>query len=111
MRRTNTRTAETAEFIFGQKMRACPQCGGFHIGYSTPIKLDGPLPEDAKGMLRAWAKARKPEGTQLQGTARIMCRDCGHLGPAMDVSGRTAEDVGKDKAVAAEVKRLWNEQK
>lgn len=91
-------------------MKACPKCSGYNIGYSTPIKLDEPMPTTAKGMLGAWARARKSGQTPLEGTCRIMCRDCGHLGPAVDVSGRTSEDVGRDKAVADETKRLWNSQ-
>lgn len=101
-------TADRARFVFGQEMKACPKCGGYNIGYSTPIKLDGPMPDTAKGMLAAWAKARKGGSTPLEGTCRITCRGCGHLGPAVSVEGRTAEDVGRDKAVAAETKRLWN---
>jgi len=100
--------AYRARFVFGQEMKACPKCGGYNIGFSTPIKLNGPLPDSAKGMLAAWAKARKGGATPLEGTCRIMCRSCGHLGPAVNVEGRTAEDVGRDKAVCAEVKRLWN---
>ncbi len=103
-------TADSAKFIFGQLMIPCPKCGSYHIGYSTPIKLDAPLPDDAKGALSAWAKATKAGRTPLEGTCRLMCRDCGHKGPSVDVSGRTAEDVGKDKAVADETKRLWNAQ-
>ena len=100
--------AYRARFVFGQEMKACPKCGGYNLGFSTPIKLTGPLPESAKGMLEAWAKARKGGATPLEGTCRIMCRACGHLGPAVNVEGRTAEDVGRDRAVCTEVKRLWN---
>lgn len=89
-------------------MKACPKCGGYNIGFSTPIKLDGPLPDSAIGILTAWAKARKGGETPLEGTCRIMCRGCGHLGPSVNVSGRCAEDVGRDPAVAAAVKKLWN---
>lgn len=110
MKHARLYTAELAKFVFGEPMKACPTCQGYQIGYSVPIKLDGPLPEDAEGMLQAWAKARKGGHTALQGTARIMCRRCGHLGPAVDVTGRTAEEVTQDKGVAAEVRKLWNEQ-
>jgi hypothetical protein len=102
--------ASRAKFVFGQEMKACPQCGGYNIGFSTPIKLNGPMPSTAKGILGAWAKAKKGGATPLEGTCRIMCRACGYLGPAVDVTGRTAEDVGRDKDVAAEAKRLWNSQ-
>ena len=101
-------TAERAKFVFGQEMKACPKCSGYTIGYSTPIKLDGPLPKTARGLVGMWARAVKSGRTSLEGTCRIMCRGCGHLGPSVDVRGRTSEDVGSDKAVADEVKRLWN---
>lgn len=104
-------TAARARFVFGQDMQPCPKCGSFHIGYSTPIKLEGATPSDAKGWLAAWAKARKQGATPLEGTACIMCRECAHCGPPVDVSGRTAEDVGRDPVVATEAKRRWNAQR
>lgn len=97
-----------ARFVFGQEMKACPNCVGYNIGISTPIKLIGSLPDSAKGMLAAWAKARKGGATPLEGTCRIICRSCGHLGPAVNVENRTAEDVARDKDVYEEIKRLWN---
>lgn len=103
-------TAALAKFIFGEEMQPCPKCGSFKIGYSTPIKLDGPPPTTAPEMMKAWATARRSGSTSLEGTCCIMCRACGHLGPSVDVTVRTAEDVGKDPAVAAEAKRLWNTQ-
>ena len=36
--------------------------------------------------------------------------DCGHKGPAVDCTGRTSEDCCADKALNAEMKRLWNAQ-
>lgn len=98
------------EFVFGQPMNSCPKCGGYNIGYSTPIKLDGKLPDSARGILKAWATAVSSGSTPLQGTCGIMCRSCGHLGPTVDVRGRTSEDVGRDPVVASEAKRLWNSQ-
>ena len=71
----------------------------------------GPEPMfDAKKFLGAWARARKGGSTPLVGIAFMMCRDCAHKGPLVDVTGRTAEDVGRDPIVAKEIKRLWNEQ-
>jgi len=102
--------AKRCEFVFGQPMIPCPKCGGFDIGYSTPIKIDDECPNTAKGIFSAWAKARKDGKTPLEGTCRIMCRKCGHLGPSVDVTGRTAEEVGMDPFVATEAKRLWNSQ-
>jgi len=101
-------TESRARFVFGQPMKACPKCKGWNLGYSTPIKLDAPLPDNARGILIAWAKAQKGGRTPLQGTACIMCRSCGHCGPTVDVTGKTAEDVGRDPRVASECKRLWN---
>lgn len=105
-------TADRAKFIFGQPMNPCPKCGSYNIGYSMPIKLDDGLPDplSAKSLLSAWAKACKNGCTSLEGTCRIICRDCGHKGPSVDVTGRTAEDVGQDKTVADETKKLWNGQ-
>ena len=102
--------AKRAEFVFGQPMIPCPKCGGFNIGYSTPIKIDGEWPSTARGVLSVWAKAHKKGNTPLEGTCSIMCRKCGHRGPPVDVTGRTAEDVGRDPFVATEAKRLWNSQ-
>lgn len=99
-----------AAFVFGQPMIPCPKCDGFDIGYSTPIKIDGEWPNTARGLISAWAKAHKKGNTPLEGTCRIMCRKCGHKGPSVDVTGRTAEDIGMDPIVAAAAKRLWNSQ-
>jgi hypothetical protein len=109
---SNRFTADRAKFIFGQPMNPCPECGSYNIGYSMPIKLDDPLPDPLtpKSLLSAWAKATKGGRTPLEGTCRLMCKECGHYGPSVDVSGRTSEDVGQDKVVAAETKRLWNQQ-
>lgn len=39
-----------------------------------------------------------------------MCWDCCHKGPAVDCTGRTSEDCRSDRALNAEMKRLWNSQ-
>lgn len=102
---------ERREFVFGQPMKPCKKCGS-NLRHQVPIKLNEDLPEpfDAKKMLGIWARARKDGKTPLEGTAYLMCGDCLHKGPSVDVSGRTAEDVGKDPVVAKEMKRLWNEE-
>lgn len=80
--------------------------------WQTPIKMSEPiLPTDsAKQLVGKWARAVKDGHTPLEGPVFLMCRDCYHNGPAMDCTGRTSEDVGRDKNVADTVKRLWNEQ-
>lgn len=109
---SNRYTKERAAFIFGQDMEPCPRCGSYHIGYSTPIKMAEPItPQDgARQILGKWARATQSGHTPLEGPVRLVCRECGHQGPALDCTGRTSEDVGCDPAVAAEVKRLWNTQ-
>jgi len=39
-----------------------------------------------------------------------MCWGCGHKGPSVDCTGRTSEDCRADRALNAEMKRLWNMQ-
>lgn len=101
-----------AKFVFGQEMKACPKCGGYNIKNQTPIKLKELIqPTDgAKQILGKWTRTVMAGNTPLEGTAFIMCFTCGHKGPSVDCSGRTSEDVGKDPVVAAEMKRLWNNQ-
>jgi hypothetical protein len=101
------------EYIYGMDMQPCPECGSYDIGYSTPIKLPEELPGafNAKEFLKVWSKAVRGGATPLVGTSCMICRECGHRGPSIDVSGRTKEDVGKDPKVADELKRLWNSQK
>ncbi len=100
------------EWIFGQPMKPCPKCGGYNLAHRVPIRIDEPLPADldARKMLGIWARARAKGATPLEGIAHLVCKDCGHKGPTVDVQGRTTEDVGKDPVVAADVKRLWNNQ-
>lgn len=46
----------------------------------------------------------------LQGLAYYACWDCFHKGPAVDCTGRTSEECRADRALNAEMKRLWNAQ-
>ena len=103
--------AERCEFVFGQPMEPCPECGSYKLMYQSPIKLDEPPPDkpDAKALLRSWARAHRNGSPMLEGPVYMACQECWHYGPAMDCSGRTSDDVSHDPAVATEVKRLWNE--
>lgn len=98
--------------IFGQEMKPCPICGGFNIGWQTPIKMSEPITEadDARSILRKYARSVKSGATPLEGPVFLWCRECHHKGPAMDCSGRTSQEIGQDRAIATEVKRLWNSQ-
>lgn len=103
-------TKESARFIFGQEMQPCPKCGSYNIGWQTPIVCDVTGQESIRELLAKFARTTKAGTTPLQGPVYLHCRDCLHKGPALDCSGRTREEIGQDRAVAAEVKRLWNEQ-
>lgn len=107
-----SRTAKQAAFVFGQQMKPCPKCGSFNMFWQTPINMKEEILEtdSAKQMVGKWARAIKDGCTPLEGPVFLMCRDCYHKGPAMDCSGRTSEEVGRDKEVADTVKQLWNTQ-
>ena len=93
-------------------MKPCPKCGSYHIKHQTPIQMKEPVlaTDSAKQIVGKWARAVRDGNNALEGPVFLMCFDCGHKGPAVDCTGRTAEDVGRDPIVAATVKRLWNEQ-
>lgn len=98
--------------MFGQDMRACPTCGGYHLQYQTPIKMEDPITDsdDAKTMVKKWAKSYMKD-ERLEGPVFIMCFECGHKGPSVDCAGRSRDDVGQDKNLADTIKSLWNNQK
>lgn len=75
-----------------------------------PIRMDVSEKDTAKQIVGKWARAIKSGATQLEGPAYLMCFDCFHKGPSVDCTGRTSEDVARDKAVYDEMKRLWNTQ-
>lgn len=105
--------AERCRMRFGgHDMLPCPKCGSYDLRYQTPIQVDEPLPDepDARQILGIWARAMKSGQRLLKGPCYIACFECFHRGPAMDCSGRTSDDVGRDPAVAEELRRLWNEQ-
>lgn len=93
-------------------MEPCPKCGGYNLQSQTPIKLAEPITkgDTARSILGKYARAIKGGATPLEGPCFIQCRDCRHKGPAVDCSGRTSEEVGQDREVYAEMKRLWKEQ-
>lgn len=99
-----------AEFIFGQPMQPCPKCGSYNLRSQTPIVCDFDADDTPRQTLGKWARATKEGATPLQGPVFVMCVDCRHRGPAVDCTGCTSEEVGQDPQVAAEMKRLWNEQ-
>jgi hypothetical protein len=103
-------------WVYGQEMEPCPKCGSYNLKYQTPIKQSKEIKEAFEDsefrpevLVKAWAKATKSGHTELEGPSYLMCWDCWHKGPAVDCTGRTSEEVGQDKAVADEIKRLWNE--
>jgi len=93
-------------------MQPCPKCGSFNFKFQTPIQMKETIlaTDTVRQMVGKWARAVKDGNTPLEAPVFIMCFDCGHKGPAMDCTGRTSEEVGQDRVVAATVKRLWNEQ-
>ena len=88
--------------------RACPSCGSWNLKPQTPIDVDIDI-TDVRKALGQYACAIKAGATPLKGPCYIMCFDCFYKGPSVDCSGRTSEDVGCDKAVFDEMKRLWRE--
>lgn len=105
-------SAKRAAFVFGQPMKPCPKCGGYNLLHQTPIKMKEPIlaTDSAAQAVGKWARSVKDGNTPLEGPVYIMCRTCYHKGPAVDCTGRTSEEIGRDPVVAKEVKRLWNEQ-
>ena len=102
--------AKRAQWVYGQPMAPCPICGSYNMKPQIPIQLERSGDETAQQLLGKWARATRAGATPLEGTAFFMCWDCGHKGPAVDCAGRTREDVGQDRALNAEIKRLWNTQ-
>lgn len=103
--------ASRAAWTYGQPMSPCPSCGSYKMKPQTPIKIELSGDETPAQLVGKWARASKSGATQLEGPVYFICWDCGHKGPSVDCTGRTREDVGQDRALNAEIKRLWNEQK
>ncbi len=102
--------AARAAWIYGQPMQPCPKCGSYDMKPQTPIVMHLAGTERPRQLLGKWARATKQGATPLDGPCYYQCWDCGHKGPAVDCTGRTSEDVRADRAVNAEMKRLWNSQ-
>jgi hypothetical protein len=75
-----------------------------------PIQLELQGDETTRQVIGKWARATRAGATPLKGPVYFMCWDCFHKGPAVDCAGRTSEDAGQDRALSAEIKRLWNSQ-
>lgn len=102
--------AKRAEWVYGQPMAPCPACGSYNMKPQIPIALETTGDETMPQVVGKWARATKAGATPLQGPAYYCCWDCGHKGPAVDCTGRTSEDCRADRALNAEMKRLWNTQ-
>lgn len=102
--------ADRAAWVYGQPMAPCPVCGSYNMGPQIPIDLETTGDETVPQLVGKWARATVAGGTPLQGVAYYMCRDCLHKGPAVDCIGRTSEACRADRALNAEMKRLWNAQ-
>ncbi len=102
--------AKCAEWVYGQPMAPCPACGSYNMKPQMPIALETTGDETMPQLVGKWARATKAGATPLQGPAYYMCWDCHHKGPAVDCTGRTIEECRADRALNAEMKRLWNAQ-
>ena len=104
--------AARAKFVFGQPMKPCPKCGSYSLIHQTPIKMAEPITaaDSAKQAVGKWAREMLRGDPEMEGPVFIMCRECFHKGPAVDCTGMTREQVGQSSKIAADVKRLWNEQ-
>ena len=102
--------AKRAEWVYGQPMAPCPACGSYNMKPQMPIALETTGAETMPQLVGKWARATKAGATPLQGPAYYCCWDCRHKGPAVDCTGRTSEDCRADRALNAEMKRLWNAQ-
>jgi len=102
--------AKRAEWVYGQPMAPCPKCGSYNMKPQIPIAMETTGDETAPQLVGKWARATKAGATPLQGPAYYACWDCFHKGPAVDCTGRTSEECRADRALNAEMKRLWNAQ-
>jgi len=103
--------ATVRERMAKQKYKSpCVQCGSWYLIVQTPIVIDNLVDEDfddAKKLLKKYIQVHANGDPMLQGPCFIMCKTCGHAGPAVDCTGRTSADVGQDREVFAEMIRLW----
>lgn len=103
--------ASRAAWVYGQRMEPCPKCGSYNMKPQMPIQIELSGLESPAQLLGRWARATKAGATPLQGPCYYACWDCFHKGPAVDCTGRTSEDCRQDRALNAEMKRLWNTQR
>lgn len=97
-----------AEWVYGEVMAPCPKCGSYNMRPQIPIVINEPAAKGVPALLGQWARATKAGATPVQGPAYYCCWGCGHKGPSVDCTGRTSEECRADKALNAEMKRLWN---
>ena len=102
--------AKRAAWVYGQPMAPCPACGSYNMKPQMPIALETTGDETLPQLVGKWARATKAGATPLQGPCYYACWECGHKAPAVDCTGRTSEDCRADRALNAEMKRLWNAQ-
>lgn len=102
--------ASRVAFIYGQPMKPCPKCGAYNMKPQTPIKMESIKSDDSAGQIVGKFARAVTSGSELEGPVFFMCFSCGHCGPSVDCAGRTREEVGRDKDLNAEIKRLWNAQ-
>ena len=110
MKKLQLERRKRAEWIYGQPMRSCPTCGSYNMKPQMPIAMATTGDETVPQLVGKWARATKAGATPLEGPCYYACVDCGHKGPAVDCTGRTSEDARQDRALNAEMKRLWNTQ-
>ena len=104
--------AKRAEWVYGQPMAPCPKCGSYNMKPQMPIAMkttgDETAPQDWPGQVgashqdRRYAAARARPTTPA-GTAFTR----GRPWTAPDAPAR---DCRADRALNAEMKRLWNAQ-
>lgn len=79
------------EYVFGEKMRGCPNCTKWRLKIQMPTKLEN-------GQI------------MMQGPAFIQCLDCGHAAPSIDCTGIAFVDVAENEKILAGLRYLWNNQ-
>lgn len=80
------------EFIFQHETNPCPKCGSYNLKYQTPIDL------------------RDKTHEKLLGIAYIVCWDCKHKSPSIDVSHMTRSTVGQSSELGTKLVEVWNSQ-
>lgn len=102
--------AKHSEWVYGQPMAPCPKCGSYDMKPQMPIVMKTTGDETVHQLVGKYARATRAGTTPLEGPCYYVCWVCGHKGPAVDCTGRTSEECRQDRALNAEMKRLWNTQ-